>query len=94
VFVPIYGFVETITFTQTGMHAFADSLVPAREVFPWQHFVYYSYATLTTLGYGDILPISLWARSMAAVEAVIGVLYVTIIMARLVSLYSTGQTEE
>lgn len=93
VFVPIYGFIETTTFTQTGMHAFADSLVPAREVFPWQNFIYYSYATLTTLGYGDILPISMWARSIAAVEAVIGVLYVTIIMARLVSLYTAEQVE-
>jgi 23S rRNA maturation mini-RNase III len=49
---------------------------------------------LTTLGYGDILPVSMWARSFASIEAVIGVLYVTIIMARLVSLYTAGQAEE
>ena len=42
---------------------FSDSLVAADEIFPWQNLIYYSYATLTTLGYGDILPVTLWARS-------------------------------
>lgn len=49
--------------------------------------MYYSFVTLTTLGYGDILPVSLQARSLAALEAVTGVLYVAILVARLIGLY-------
>jgi hypothetical protein len=57
----------------------------------WQQFVYFSYTTLTTAGYGDVLPISWWARSLANIEMITGVLYITIIMARLVSLYTTNK---
>ena len=32
----------------------------------WPYMVYYSYSTLTTLGYGDIVPVSAWAQSLAA----------------------------
>lgn len=49
-------------------------------------FLYYSFVTLTTVGYGDISPVSLGARSMAALEAVVGPLYLAILIARLVSL--------
>ncbi|MEL7436840.1 MAG: potassium channel family protein, partial [Chloroflexota bacterium] len=84
-FVPIYGMVEDFTFLQTGQGAFSDSLADPTMPLPWQTFIYYSYATLTTLGYGDILPVTMWSRSIASVQAVVGVLYTTIIMARLVS---------
>lgn len=47
---------------------------------------YFSFVTLTTLGYGDILPVSSAARAMAWIEAVIGQLYVAVTIARLVSL--------
>ena len=50
-----------------------------------------SYATLTTLGYGDITPVSMWARSVSSIEMIIGGLYLTAIMARLVDLYARGQ---
>ena len=47
---------------------------------------YYSFVTLTTLGYGDIVPISKAARAMASLEAVIGQVYLTVLVARLVGL--------
>ena len=47
--------------------------------------LYFSLVTLTTAGYGDILPISPLARICAALEAVTGVLYTTILIVRLVS---------
>ena len=50
-------------------------------------YVYFSFTTLTTLGYGDIAPASALARSLAMLEAVIGPLYLTILVARLVALY-------
>jgi hypothetical protein len=51
-------------------------------------FFYFSFVTLTTVGYGDILPVHPTARSLAALEAVVGPLYLAILIARLVSLRS------
>jgi ion channel len=48
--------------------------------------VYYSFVTLTTLGYGDITPIHPTARSLAIAEALMGQLYPAILIARLVSM--------
>lgn len=90
IFVPIYGIIETVTFAQTdGHHAFTLPALEIGQVFPWQDFYYYSYVTLTTLGYGDILPVTYVAKSMVTLEAIIGVLYVAVIMARLMGLYAS-----
>jgi hypothetical protein len=51
------------------------------------HFVYYSCVTLTTLGYGDITPITPPARSLALLEAIIGQLYLAIMIAGLVGIF-------
>jgi hypothetical protein len=48
--------------------------------------LYFSFATLTTTGYGDIIPIYPIARNLANLEAVIGQLYPATLLARLVSL--------
>jgi len=45
-----------------------------------------SFITITTTGYGDILPATALARSLAALEAIVGVLYPAILISRLVSL--------
>lgn len=49
-------------------------------------FIYYSFVTLTTVGYGDITPVHPVARSLAVAEALTGQLYPAILLARLVSL--------
>ena len=51
--------------------------------------LYYSFVTLTTMGYGDILPVSRAARMLAILEATTGVLYMSVLIARLVGMYST-----
>jgi hypothetical protein len=51
--------------------------------------LYYSFVTLTTMGYGDILPVSRVARMLAITEATTGVLYMSVLIARLVGMYST-----
>lgn len=51
-----------------------------------QRWLYFSFVTLTTVGYGDITPVAPVARSLAALEALVGQLYPAIILARLVSL--------
>ena len=50
--------------------------------------MYFSFTTLTTLGYGDITPSNTVARIWATLEAVTGTLYLTILVARLVAIYS------
>lgn len=49
--------------------------------------IYYSFVTLATLGYGDVVPRSEVGRGLAILEAVAGQLYLAVMVARLVSLY-------
>jgi hypothetical protein len=50
------------------------------------NLIYFSFVTLTTTGYGDIVPLHPYARSLANIEAVIGQLYPATLLARLVTL--------
>lgn len=61
------------------------------EVAPTGHthlllFIYFSFSTLSTLGFGDIMPVSLPARYAAVAESITGQLYLAILVARLVSM--------
>ena len=64
-------------------NAFTEGAGRTRGIADW---VYFSFVTLTTVGYGDIVPIARAARSLAMLEALVGQLYPAIIIARLVSL--------
>jgi hypothetical protein len=83
-FVPLYGLLETL-----AAGSFRDSSFPGSPV-QWQQLIYFSYTTLTSSGYGDVLPISWWARSLVNLEMISGMLFITIVMARLVSIYTTA----
>ena len=50
---------------------------------------YFSFVTLSTVGYGDITPVSNGARALAVLESMTGTLYVAVLIARLVALYSS-----
>jgi hypothetical protein len=52
-------------------------------------FLYYSFITLTTVGYGDIVPLTSPARSLAVLEAVTGQLYLAVTIARLVGVHAS-----
>jgi hypothetical protein len=52
--------------------------------------LYFSFITLTTVGYGDIAPVSGAARLLAMVEATTGSMYLAVLISRLVSLYSSS----
>jgi len=83
-----------------GAYVFTAQLVPGSFVFSvgpapsdsMKGFtaLYYSVITLTTVGYGDVVPVSGPARMLAMMEAMIGTLYMAVMVARLVSLYSTS----
>jgi len=55
--------------------------------------LYFSLVTLTTLGYGDIVPVTRPARMLAVLEAATGVLYIAITVARLVAAYQTARSD-
>lgn len=55
------------------------------------NLIYFSFVTLTTVGYGDILPIHPVARSLCNLESIIGQLYPATLLARLVSLEIEGR---
>ncbi len=69
--------------------AFAFTNVPNadQEMTSFNAF-YFSFSTLSSVGYGDITPASKVARMLAVMEAVTGILYVAVLISRLVSLYS------
>ena len=57
----------------------------------WQRLTYFSLVTITTLGYGDIVPNAPAAQSVSAMEASFGTLYIAILIGRFVSLFRQGQ---
>ena len=62
----------------------------SREFFP---FFYFSLVTMTTVGYGDMSPVTTAAQSFATMEALIGQIYLTILVARLVGMYLVHQQD-
>ena len=58
-----------------------------------QDFLYYSFVTLTTLGYGDIVPVRAGARALATFEAIVGQFYIAILVAGLVAAYITRRQQ-
>ncbi len=85
-----YAFVElrqpgSFNLPDTGVAEESDrSGVAIRDL------VYFSFVTLTTLGYGDVTPKSQSARTLATLEALIGQLYLVTLIASLVSLRAAG----
>ena len=50
-------------------------------------FIYYSFATMTSVGAQGITPVSAQARSLSVIEAILGVLYLAVLIARLMGAY-------
>ena len=57
-------------------------------------FSYFSFTTLTTVGFGDFTAVTDVGRRIAVIEAVIGQVFIAILLARLVSLYKTSPRPE
>jgi Ion channel len=64
----------------TGLGTLQDNLAVMGNL------IYFSFVTLTSVGYGDVVPVDPYARSLANVEAIIGQLYPATLLARLVTL--------
>ena len=70
-----------------------DSVATSTENFQLD-MIYFSFVTLATLGYGDILPDTDFTRSVSIVEAIVGQFYVAVIVAVLVSAFIAQRMEE
>lgn len=82
---------------EPGSYPFSEQVTADAEhrfhfVFP--ELLYFSFVTLTTLGYGDMVPATQPARTLAVAEAMVGQLYVAIFIARLVALHITHHARE
>ena len=76
----IYGVLESL-------HPGSFSIPEIQGISTSRHFLYYSFVTITTLGYGDITPVTSLARSLCVLEAVIGQLYLVVQVAWLVGVH-------
>ncbi len=54
---------------------------------PAKELLYFSYVTLATLGYGDVVPVTDGARSLAVLESLCGTIYMAILVDRLIGLH-------
>ncbi len=81
----LYSLIERL---HTGSFAVNPGLLTPAEanVLPTDVLVYYSFVTLTTLGYGDVVPTSHAAQTLAWMEAITGQFYLAVIVATLVSI--------
>ena len=72
--------------------AFANVPTGQVEAAAVSSMLYFSFTTLTSTGFGEILPINPIARSLANLESVLGQLYLAILLARLVTLHVESRT--
>jgi voltage-gated potassium channel len=81
----LYGVLEDAHF---GSFQFPQGTTHSgREV-----FTYFSFATITTVGYGDIVPVTTVARASANIEAVVGQLYLVILVSWLVGMHVSARS--
>lgn len=85
-FAYVYFFLEYLS---PGTMQIDSHTVPLKD---HPHFfsdmLYFSFVTLLTIGYGDIVPIKEWGETAAVVEGIIGQFYIAILVARIVSIYT------
>jgi hypothetical protein len=87
-FVALYGFVALAV-----PNAFTNLPELQGDFAVAGNLIYFSFATLTTTGYGDIAPLHPYARSLANIEAIIGQIYPATLLARLVTLELTSRAK-
>jgi hypothetical protein len=81
IFVALFCFVALLEPKAfTGLPPLSDNFAVVGNL------IYFSFVTLTSVGYGDIVPLHPFARGLANVEAIIGQLYPATLLARLVTL--------
>jgi hypothetical protein len=80
-------------FAFSALHAFRPDAIDGvrladEHAAPFTEYAYFAFSSMTTLGIGDVVPLSPMARALTYLAAVMGQIYLTVIVARLVALYS------
>ncbi len=81
-------FFSAIYFFSPGAFHFPEEVIPSRS-----DFIYYSFVTISTLGYGDIIPVSPLAKNFSIFISISGQLYLAMIVALLVGKYLSEKTK-
>ena len=81
-FANIYALIEQL---QPGSFTGLDGFTT--ETGSLIYFMYYSFVTLTTLGFGDVSPLTSYAMTVTYLQAIFGQLYLVILVSRLVGMY-------
>jgi voltage-gated potassium channel len=83
-----------VSFIWPGSYNFHTmTLADTKQLAPVSDYIYYTFVTYTTTGYGDFLPLTPIAKSLATLIGVSGQLYVAIIIAMLVGKFATSRYE-
>jgi len=90
------GVIWAVAYTTVAMiDPQAFSGIQAPDGHGWDSgWLYFSFITMTTLGYGDVAPVSAFARTLAYLQAIFGQFYIAILVAGLVSAYITARGNE
>jgi hypothetical protein len=74
--------------------AFSNAPAHQTEAAAASTMLYFSFTTLTSTGFGEILPVDPFARSMANLESILGQLYLAILLARLVTMHVESRRDK
>ncbi|MFC4157804.1 potassium channel family protein [Chitinimonas lacunae] len=98
------AFYVLLAFVFAYLYACIEQLVPgaffineanrAPDSVRWWDLLYFSFTCLTSVGFGDITPVSDYARSLVMIQQMVGVLYFALIVSRLVSLQTKGKKRD
>ena len=90
------GLYVLMAFVFAYLYALVEFLAPgafminatnnADGIISWWELLYFSFTCLTSVGFGEITPVSDFARSVVMLQQMMGVLYLTLVISRLVSL--------
>lgn len=86
----LFDMIETLHPGSFQINVETDGIADIR----WRTLIFFSFMTLTTIGYGDITPATPQTQSLVAIEGVLGVLYVAVLIARTVGIYAHHPSEE
>jgi len=76
-------------------HTFSGTAWTYFDGLGWDsNWLYFSFVTMTTLGYGDILPVSATARGLAYMQAIVGQFYIAVLVAGLVGAYVSTKSSD
>ena len=87
-FTAVHGVVATL---EAGRYIVAENLEGARPP-RWVDFLWLSFSTLTTAGFGDVSPVGAWPCAIATLEGLCGILYPATLIARIAALPPAGES--